>query len=227
MTDSNRSADKSAETMDFSTAQFENKPPPVSTCAACGRHLLTEYFTAGPLSVCSQCAAQLKAGPPADNQGCWRFVKAGAMGTGAGLLGAIGYGAIIHFTGYELALVTIFIGWFVGRAVMKGSENRGGRGYQVLAAILTYVWCMEAFVPAMITGMQKGDQPAPFIVALIIAPFVTLILPFTGEMGVLGIAILAFGVWRAWREAAQVVISVEGPFSIAAPPPAATPAEPT
>ncbi|MBL8912293.1 MAG: hypothetical protein JNM17_16500 [Archangium sp.] len=211
------------ESMDFSTAQFENKPPQANACASCGRQLISEYFTAGPLSLCGNCAAQLKAGPPEDNQGCWRFVKAGAMGTGAGLLGAIGYGAIIYFTGYELALVTIFIGWFVGRGVMKGSDNRGGRGYQVLAAILTYVWCMQAFVPSLITGMQKAEQPVPFIVAMLIAPFLALIMPFMGDMGVLGIAILAFGVWRAWREAAQVVIPVEGPFSIAA----VAPSEPT
>jgi len=38
-------------------------------------------------------------------------------------------------------------------------------------------------------------------------------------MGVLGLLILGFGVWRAWREAAQVVIPVEGPFTLAPPQP--------
>lgn len=157
-----------------------------------------------------------------------RGLKAFALGNGAGLLGAIGYGAVIAFTGYELALITIFIGWFIGRAVMRGSDGRGGRRYQVLAALLTYVWCMEAFVPSIVKGaMAEGDQGRT-VVAAIIAPFIALILPFTGELNPISILILGFGVWRGWRETAAVVVPVNGPFTISAPeappaPEAATP----
>ncbi len=204
--------------MDFTEARFEGAAPaPQLTCAACRRPLETEYWTAGNSPVCANCAAQLRAGPPKEG-GFIRGLKAFALGNGAGLLGAIGYGAIIYATGYELALITIGIGWFIGRAVMRGSDGRGGRAYQVMASLLTYVWCMEAFVPTIIKGAQESGSHDPIVVA-IIAPVISLVMPFTGELNVISILILGFGVWRAWRETAGVVIPVAGPFAIAAPSP--------
>lgn len=218
--------------MDFQQAQFEGggEAPKVS-CAACNVALEHQYWTAGPATVCRNCADQLRAGPPPEG-GFARGVKALLFGTGAGLLGAIGYGLVIYVTNYELALITIGIGWLIGRAVMKGSENRGGRGYQVLSAILTYVWCMQAYVPVIVKGALEGAEPMPLPVAIIVAPFVALVMPFMGEMGVLGLLILGFGVWRGWREPAALVIPVDGPFDLKAEtsPEAAAPAveaEPT
>jgi len=203
--------------MDFTEARFEGAAPaPQLMCAACRRVLETEYFTAGNSPVCATCAAQLRAGPPKEG-GFIRGLKAFALGNGAGLLGAIGYGAIIYATGYELALITIGIGWFIGRAVMRGSEGRGGRVYQVMASLLTYVWCMEAFVPTIIKNSHEADVNQ--IVVIMVAPIIALIMPFTGELNVISILILGFGVWRAWRETAGIVIPVAGPFTIAAPAP--------
>lgn len=209
--------------MDFSRAEYEGDAPATAQCAACKTALTHEYWTAGNASVCRSCAEQLKAGPPKGG-GFLRVVKALALGCGAGLLGAIGYGAIIHFARVELALVTIFIGWFVGRAVKRGSEGRGGRLYQVMGAVLTYVWCMMAYVPDLVEALGQRDDPPPFLVSLLISPFVALIIPFMGEMGVLGILILAFGVWRGWREPARVDPVVNGPFALGAAESAAAPA---
>lgn len=207
--------------MDYSEAKFEGETGPGSTCATCGAALTTQYWLAGVATVCGSCAVQLQAARFLEG-GFLRFFKALAMGFGAGLLGAIGYGAIIFFSGYELALITIGIGWFVGRAVMMGSEHRGGRGYQVMATVLTYVCCMLAFVPTVVKGFTEAAEPVPLPIAILIAPFLAQIIPFLGEMGPIGILILAFGMWRAWRETAKVVIEVAGPFALA--PAAAEPA---
>lgn len=210
--------------MDFTQAQYEGTAPAATQCAACQQSLATQYWTAGPLTVCGNCAAQVQAGPPPGG-GLLRAFKAMLFGCGAGLAGAVGYGAIIHYAKVELALVTILIGWMVGRAVRFGSEGRGGRWYQALGAVLTYAWCMMAYVPDIVVGATSSADPMPMVVAVIISPFIALIVPFTGEMGILGTAILGFGVWRGWREPAKAEIVVAGPFELAAGEPAVVPAQ--
>lgn len=201
--------------MDFSQAQFEgNAAPPAAQCAACKQSLGAQYWTAGPVIVCANCAAQLQAGPPAEG-GVLRAFKAMFFGCGAGLLGATGYGLIIHYAKVELALVTILIGWMVGRAVRMGSEGRGGRWYQFLGALLTYVWCMMAYVPDIVESATGGEHQVSTFVAVLMAPFLAVIIPFTGSMGILGTLILAFGVWRGWREPVKVELIVAGPFELA------------
>lgn len=201
--------------MDFSEAKFEaGTVASGATCATCGAAFAGKYWLAGPVMVCAACALNINAGPPAEG-GFGRFIKALALGTGAGILGAIGYGVIIYATGYELALITIGIGWFIGRAVMKGSENRGGRAYQVMAAILTYFWCMEAYVPTVVKELaNNAENPVPTVAAVLMAPFIAQAIPFLGGMGPLGILILGFGVWRGWREPAKIDIQVTGPFEL-------------
>lgn len=201
--------------MDFSKAEFEGGAPAAVQCAACQQALAQQYWTAGPLTVCGRCAEQVKAGPPPGG-GVVRTFKAVLFGCGAGLAGATGYGLIIHYAKVELALVTILIGWMVGRSVRAGSEGRGGRWYQFLGAVLTYGWCMMAYVPDVVEALTTGaKEPLPLVVAVLMAPFIALIVPFSGEMGVLGTLILAFGIWRGWREPAKVEIPVDGPFELA------------
>lgn len=198
--------------MDFTQAQFEGVAPGSTPCAVCQQPLTTRYWSANGAMVCGTCAQQLQAGPPAEG-GFLRILKALLFGGGAGLAGAIGYGLIIHYARMELALVTILIGWMVGKAVRFGSEGRGGRVYQVMGAVLTYVFCMFAYIPDIVTG--RGEDIS-VVVAAIIAPFIALIIPFSGEMSFLSILILGFGVWRGWREPAKAEIVVTGPFELAA-----------
>jgi hypothetical protein len=204
--------------MDFSEAKFEAGTVATgAACATCGTALTAQYWLAGPVMVCASCAEKFRAGPPAEG-GALRFFMALMFGTGAGLLGAIGYGVIIYATGYELALITIGIGWFVGRAVMKGSDNRGGRTYQVMAAALTYFWCMEAYVPSVVKELSNAQDPMPTAFVMLVAPFFAPAIPFFGGMGPLSLLILGFGVWRGWRETAKLEIPVTGPFELAQEP---------
>jgi hypothetical protein len=200
--------------LDFSKAQYEPGAAVETVCANCKQPLSVQYWTVGTASLCERCAALFKAGPPPEGA-VLRVFKAVLFGAGAGLAGATLYGLIIYFAKVELALITILIGWMVGRAVKAGSEGRGGLGYQVLSAVMTYVCCMLAYVPTVVEGSQTGENPLPLAVAVLIAPFAAVAIPFTGELGVLGTLILAFGVWRGFREPAKVVVEVLGPFDLA------------
>jgi hypothetical protein len=47
----------------------------------------------------------------------------------------------------ELGIVAILVGFMVGKAVRKGSGNRGGAGYQVLAVLITYCCIAANYMP--------------------------------------------------------------------------------
>jgi hypothetical protein len=210
--------------MDFSQAQFEGGAAPSGMqCTVCNQPLTERYWSANGAPVCGNCAQQLQAGPPSEG-GAIRAFKATLFGAGAGLAGAVGYGAFMYFTDIQFALITIGIGWMIGRSVKTGSEGRGGRGYQVLSAILTYVFCCEAFVPLLVKGAMEGPEGTNIVVASLISIFLALAVPFMGELGPIGILILGFGVYQGWKEAAAPVIKVEGPFELSQAPQEPAPA---
>ena len=86
-------------------------------------------------------------------------------GTGAGLVGAVIWFAIRRIAHLEIGLVAIVLGFFVGKAVRKGSGNRGGRGYQVLAVLLTYCCIAANYMPDVLEGGSRLatsiKQPMP------------------------------------------------------------------
>src|SRR2546426_12468468 len=94
-----------------------------------------------------------------------RFAKALALGLGAAVVGAAIYFGIAALTGYEFGLVAIVVGLLVGGAVRKGSNGRGGRRYQLLAAFLTYTPVVGTDSSLIARELQKewraqGDSPA-------------------------------------------------------------------
>ncbi len=71
------------------------------------------------------------------------------------------YYAIIRTTGWNIGIVAVLIGLMVGGAVRKGSGNRGGLGYQLLAVFLTYSAIAAMLLPVALEGMaanaDKGE----------------------------------------------------------------------
>ena len=207
-----------ADPLGFEHTTFESASAPSgNTCAACATDLVGDYWTANGAMVCERCAEQARLGPP--KAGAFlRVLKAGAYGTAFGLGGTIVYGAVLAITDVNIALLTILIGWLVGLGVRRGTEGRGGLGYQLFAAALTYVLCMEAWAPMIYQGMITGAEPVPPIAAAILSPFLALALPFFGDMSFIGFLILGFGMWRAFRALADVPVQVDGPFVLAPAP---------
>src|SRR5205807_3550097 len=57
--------------------------------------------------------------------------------------------------GYYIGLIDILLGLVVGGAVSVGSRRRGGRAYQVLAVVLSYLSISANFLPA---AMQQVTE---------------------------------------------------------------------
>jgi hypothetical protein len=144
--------------LQFETAHEGTAGP--AQCASCETPLLAEYHQLNGHAVCAICRAKEEVLHGQDQQ--WsRFVTAGVYGAGAALVGALGYWAFVKLTNLEFGLVAIAVGWMVGKAVMKGSNLRGGRRYQFLALALTYLSITFSYGALMAEELIKASQTAP------------------------------------------------------------------
>jgi hypothetical protein len=131
------------------SASLENTPTedaasssPVA-CTHCHQAFRGHFFQANGTPFCGTCMEALRTSLEGPGSSAGRFLRAILIGCGAAAVSAIGYGLFMGLTHIEFALVTIAIGWFIGKAVRNGSGNRGGWRYGLLAVVLTY--CAIAF----------------------------------------------------------------------------------
>lgn len=132
-----------------------------SSCVACKRPIVSEYYAIGDKVLCPMCTAQLQAPPAGTRVG--RLGRATLYGLIAGLLGALIWFAIRKITHLEIGLVAVLVGFMVGTAVRKGSGGRGGRRYQVLAVVLTYSCIAANYMPDVLAAfidIAHKDQAA-------------------------------------------------------------------
>jgi hypothetical protein len=130
---------------------------PVDVCTACQSPLRESYYLAGTQRICSNCRDSVQQSLASGSKS-GRFFKAAALGLLAALVsGAVWAFIIIQFD-LIIGLLAIGVGLLVGMAVRKGSEGRGGRGYQVLAMALTYFGIAVGYSGAMIPAALK-NQP--------------------------------------------------------------------
>jgi len=130
-------------------------PAGVPHCVVCQRPIADTYYAAGDKLLCPACRDQYEA---ALNSGSkvGRLAAATALGIVAGLVGAAVWFGIRKVSGSDFGLVAIGVGLLVGGAVRKGSGGRGGRGYQVLAVLLTYLAVAVNYAPDLVAAAYKG-----------------------------------------------------------------------
>ncbi|MEO8450365.1 MAG: hypothetical protein ABI647_11270 [Gemmatimonadota bacterium] len=126
------------------------------TCSGCTAPIGDTYFEAGGKVFCPRCAAAVRAAT--ENRG--RFGRAVLYGLGGAILGTAIYYAVLAITHYEIGLIAILVGFVVGKAVSLGGGSLGGRRYQVLAVVLTYLSIGATYVPLVIRGLGSKQQPA-------------------------------------------------------------------
>ncbi len=200
----------SGGSLQFDRADYGHDAPPTMACGACGREIGSVYFEAGGKTICEMCRHGLEAFQ-ASRPGATGVLKAIGAGFGAAIAGWLLYYAVLKLSGYEFGLIAIVVGWAVGRAVRWGSGGRGGWVYQTMAVAITYITIVSSSVPSVIDAIraQGAEVPSPAF----FAGFV-LLLPFLqGFENLMGIAILGFGVFEAWRVNKRLSIVVTGPFS--------------
>jgi hypothetical protein len=202
--------------------------PRTATCAACGRAITGEYYTVNGHVTCASCRAAVAA-HGAGAAGARGVLMAIGLGSAAGLAGAVVWWAIRRYASLEVGLIALAIGHFVGLGVRRGSGGRGGRGFQVLAVALTYFWITANYVPdilAEVVGRDAaglaGMTAAESLTALVFLFGIALAAPLLQGVGnIIGVLIISFGLWQAWKLNTATPLAVAGPFRLdAAPAPA-------
>lgn len=127
-------------------------------CGLCGNSLQSQYFESAGVLVCPGCKRTLEeqrnAGSPAS-----RFGRAALFGLFGAIAGAALYYTIRAVTGYEIGLIAIVVGYLVGAGVHAGSRGRGGRRYQALAVVFTYLAIGSTYLPLIFAELKKGPPP--------------------------------------------------------------------
>ncbi len=126
------------------------------------------------------------------------------------------YYAILVATHADIGLVAIAAGYIVGRAVRKGSDNRGGPFYQVLAVFFTYT-SIGLMIFAFEARLLEMVAPGPAWEFLRRIDFTIFSLPVTEakEHLIRGL-IYCFALWEAWRITTPARLEFNGPFQISA-----------
>jgi hypothetical protein len=212
----------------FATAEFAPNSSPM-TCAACRRPITGPYFQINGARACAECANKIKDQIPKDSHAA--FVRALVFGIAGALVGFALYVIFALVTGLVIGWVSLAVGFIVGKAMNLGSRGVGGRRYQLVAVLLTYLAVSMSAVPIAIYQMrqqhqaqaQSSDTAAPHrehvnlaeaigVLALlgIASPLLDMQNPLHG---IIGLVILFVGMRFAWRFTAGRTIRVSGPHT--------------
>ncbi len=220
---------------------------PSSVCTMCATPLRGHYYEANGSMVCTTCTDTLRVSTEHGSRAS-RVGRALAAGAAAAFAGALLYWAIIALTGYEFGLIAVVVGVGVGKAVSWGSRGKGGWRYQTLAMGLTYLAMVSAYAPMLFTQLAKAtaetqaagatdggsapvagattaDAAPPSVseaaLGLLMLVGILCALPFLGGIeNILGILILGFGLYEAWKLNRRVSVVITGPHALAPVQPA-------
>ncbi|WP_031498673.1 hypothetical protein [Bryobacter aggregatus] len=203
--------------LQFEKAEFSN-PAGVGPCVVCGARIHASYYTVNGQAACPNCGVNLSKSQEAPQKSV--LLRGILYALGAAVACSIAYAAILTITNYELALISIAVGWLIGTAVRKGTNGLGGRPMQIIAVVATYVAiCGSWFFQAVWDLYQSGREPVSnsgYVIMLRISmakPYLEM--RGDGLSGILGIAILFFGLQQAWQQTGNAQLSIAGPFSTA------------
>jgi hypothetical protein len=145
-----------ARLIDVPTFDVVDAVTPVGTapCAECRGPIVDMYYEADEGVICAACHPRV-ASSVSNQASRGRFSRALGFGIVAAAVGAAIYFSVLATTGRDVALVALVVGFLVGKAVRAGARGRGGRRYQWLAVMLTYMAIAATYVPFVMKGFSQ------------------------------------------------------------------------
>ncbi len=188
-------------------------------CARCGQRLTGRFFRVSGTPLCEPCA-NAAVNVPAEGASA-AFVKAIVVGLGAAVVGSILYAVVEIATGWTIGYVALAVGWLVGKGMKWASAGRGGRRYQVMAAVLTYLSVSFAGLIVLLHAVAKRNPDEHVVLGARFVMFAVkygLLAPFLelrdGLGGIIGLFILFIGIRTAWALTAGSEYGITGPHDV-------------
>jgi hypothetical protein len=219
-------------TPQFATAEYAGKPGE-TVCKSCGQSVSSAWYKVNGVLACASCTQTITDRISRDTHSA--FGRAVLFGIGGAILGLVIYVAFALLTGLIAGIISLAVGFLVGKAMVKGSGGIGGRRYQIAAVILTYMAVSLSAVPialslhmkqksaqqqAQVANPAAPEAPKPtmgFGRALGTLTLIGLASPFLAlsnpGQGAIGLVILFVGLRIAWRLTAGRPVNIVGPLS--------------
>jgi hypothetical protein len=144
-------------TPQFGTAEYVRSPD-ADRCQFCQQPITANYYRLNGAMACSSCAEKAQSELPKNEDSHADYMRALLFGAGAAVAGLILYATFEIMTGIIIGYISLAVGWMVGKAMIKGSNGRGGRHYQITAALLTYAAVSMAAIPIWIHYAGEHKQ---------------------------------------------------------------------
>lgn len=140
-----------ADGLQFQTAEFAGRK-----CTLCNSAIGSTYYQVQGRDACPTCAQMRLASQNSSDSG-GKMLKALLWGGGAAVLGSAVFAAVA-LMGFQLAILSIGVGWLVGTAIKKGTDGHTSRKYQVIAVLLTYLAIATSYIPVVIAQLGKDNK---------------------------------------------------------------------
>ncbi len=215
-----------AEGLQFDHAEFAQAEAPASiACASCHRPITGAYYEINGTIFCEECRAQVERHLKGGSK-IGRFLKASVFGVGAAIAGATVYFLVFHYAHIQASLISILCGYIVGKAIRAGTGGRGGRIYQVMAVLLTYLAIGAAYSGEVLAsiGFDAMRQQAVAAGVPLWAFFIGVAMKFVElsvrlpvlvvQESILSLAIMGFALWEAWKFTRRAKVVVTGPYRV-------------
>ena len=148
--------DLSASPSPLEGLQFQRAEISGKACVACSAAIPDEYFHLNGVDLCPGCAGQWQHFQQEPKGGA--LLRGVLYGFGAAIAGAILMAVISYVTGYQLALISIAVGWMVGKAFRTGTGGGTSKRCQLLAVTLAYFGITMSFIPDLFGGPDASKQ---------------------------------------------------------------------
>lgn len=145
--------------IDFDHAEPATPTAEHVTCAACEKVISTEYWHYVGKILCDTCRGEVAQAVDTARRGA-TMGRALLRGAGVAFACGVGYAIFVGVTNIHFALVTIGIGWAVGRTIQGVTRGFGTRKHQILAVALTYFATSMGYAPAVFGALTKGASAA-------------------------------------------------------------------